>query len=124
MSEKAANAAKNLLVAVAEGERDLEASRAALCRSYNFVPTEAFSRINRDNSKGIDIVELINFLKDNNVTDIDDAEVAHVTGVEAKAETTNITESREIKPGPLVNDVVQRASEVAVVSEHELDDAG
>jgi len=63
---------------VAEGERDLEASRAALCRSYNFVPKDAFSRLNRDNSNGCDIVELINFLKDNNVTDVDDAEVSHV----------------------------------------------
>jgi len=75
MSEQAA---KNLLIGIAEGERDLEGARAALCRCYNFVPADAFSRLNRDQSHGIDIIEVLNFLKDNNVTDIDEAEVAHL----------------------------------------------
>lgn len=42
--------AKNFLIALAEGERDLEAARAALCRCYNFVPGDVFARVNRDNS--------------------------------------------------------------------------
>jgi hypothetical protein len=72
MSEQAA---KNLLIGIAEGERDLEGARAALCRCYNFVPADAFARLNRDNSQGIECVEILNFLKDNNVTDIEGAEV-------------------------------------------------
>jgi len=43
------NKAKNFLVALAEGEKDLEACRAALCRCYDFVPGDLFSRINRLN---------------------------------------------------------------------------
>jgi len=70
--------AKNFFIALAEGERELEAARAALCRSYNFVPKDAFSRINRDDSAGIDVVEILNFLKDNNMTDIDGSEIAHL----------------------------------------------
>jgi len=72
------NRAKNFLIALAEGERDLEAARAALCRCYNFVPGDVFSRVNRDNSHGIEIGEIINFLKDNGVTDLDVAEVTHL----------------------------------------------
>jgi hypothetical protein len=70
--------AKNFFIALAEGERELEAARAALCRSYTFVPADAFSRINRDDSAGIDVVEILNFLKDNNMTDIEGSEIAHL----------------------------------------------
>ena len=72
------NKAKNFLIALAEGEKDLEASRAALCRCYNFVPTDVFSRVNRDDSKGIEVFEIMNFLKDNGVTDADVEEIKHL----------------------------------------------
>jgi Ca2+-binding EF-hand superfamily protein len=72
------NKAKNFLIALAEGEKDLEASRSGLCRCYNFVPADVFSRVNRDNSHGIEVQEIINFLKDNSVTDCDESEVRHL----------------------------------------------
>ena len=34
--------------------------------------------MNRDNSKGIEAFEIINFLKDNGVTDLDESEVKHL----------------------------------------------
>lgn len=70
--------AKNFLIALAEGEADLEAARTALCRCYNFVPGDVFSRVNRDDTKGIEVAEIVNFLKDNNVTDLDVAEITHL----------------------------------------------
>lgn len=69
---------KNFLVALAEGERGLESARAALCRTFDFVPGDAFSRLNRDNSAGIEVPEIINFLKDNGVTDVENNEAAHL----------------------------------------------
>ena len=69
---------KNFLIALAEGEADLEAARTALCRCYNFVPGDVFSRVNRDDTKGIEVMEILNFLKDNNVTDLDQPEIGHL----------------------------------------------
>ena len=39
---------KNLLVAVGDGERDLEAARQRLCNIRDFAPHSAFERIDRN----------------------------------------------------------------------------
>lgn len=41
---------KNFLVAVGDGERDLEAARQRLCSIPDFAPHSAFQRIDRDNN--------------------------------------------------------------------------
>jgi hypothetical protein len=41
---------KNLLVAVGDGERDLEAARQRLCSIRDFAPHAAFQRLDRDYS--------------------------------------------------------------------------
>ena len=58
------NRLKNLLVAVGEGERTLEASRSRLCTIRDFAPHSAFQRIDRDANCFVDSFELLNFLKD------------------------------------------------------------
>ena len=58
---------KALLVAVGDGERDLEGARQRLCAIRDFAPRAAFERIDRDISGAITSVEIINFLRDNSV---------------------------------------------------------
>ena len=41
---------KNLLVAVGDGERDLEGARQRLCSIRDFAPHSAFQRLDRDYS--------------------------------------------------------------------------
>lgn len=56
---------RNLLVAVGDGERDLEAARTRLCAIPDFALHSAFERLDRDNSATIVSHEIINFLRDN-----------------------------------------------------------
>jgi Ca2+-binding EF-hand superfamily protein len=65
---------KNLLVAVGEGERDLEAARQRLCEIRDFAPLSAFERIDRDMSGQVDSFELINFLRDNSCYHVSESE--------------------------------------------------
>ncbi len=58
------NRLKNLLVAVGDGERTLEAARQRLCSIRDFAPHAAFQRVDRDASCFIDSHELLNYLKD------------------------------------------------------------
>lgn len=65
---------KNLLVAVGDGERDLEAARQRLCNIRDFALAAAFERIDRDATGTITSIELVNFLRDNGVAHISEGE--------------------------------------------------
>jgi hypothetical protein len=58
---------KNFFVAVADGERDLEAARCRLCSIPDFAPRAAFSRVDRDCSGSVTNIEMTNFLRDNGI---------------------------------------------------------
>jgi Ca2+-binding EF-hand superfamily protein len=55
---------KNFLVAVGDGERNLEAARQRMCTIRDFAPHSAFQRIDRDGSGAVDSHELCAFLRD------------------------------------------------------------
>ena len=65
----------NLIVAVGDGERDLEAARQRLCSIRDFMTHSAFERIDRDCSGFISSVEIINFLRDNSVYHVAESEM-------------------------------------------------
>jgi len=58
------NRLKNLLVAVGDGERTLEAARQRLCSIRDFAPHSAFQRLDRDANCYVSSYELLNYLKD------------------------------------------------------------
>lgn len=58
---------KNFLVAVGDGERDLEMARQRLCNIPDFAPHAAFQRLDRDYSLQISSRELANYLRDNGI---------------------------------------------------------
>ena len=55
---------KNFLVAVGDGERNLEAARQRLCTIRDFAPHSAFQRFDRDGNAAICSHELVAFLRD------------------------------------------------------------
>lgn len=65
---------KALLICVGDGERDLEGSRQRLCAIRDFALHSAFERLDRDVSGAISSRELVNFLRDNAVFHVSDAE--------------------------------------------------
>jgi Ca2+-binding EF-hand superfamily protein len=69
---------KNVLVALAGGERGLEASRDRLCRVPDFSPLSAFERVDRDTSGAVSTYELQNFLKDNGIFHVTLTELDHL----------------------------------------------
>jgi hypothetical protein len=68
------NRLKNFLVAVGDGERDIEAARQRLCSIRDFSLMSAFERVDRNLSGNIDARELNDFLRDNGVVTISDSE--------------------------------------------------
>ena len=58
---------KNYLVAVAEGEADLERQRQRLCEIRDFSPLAAFQRIDRGAYNLLTSGDILNFLRDNAV---------------------------------------------------------
>lgn len=58
------NRLKNLLVAVGDGERTLEAARQRLCNIRDFAPHSAFQRIDRDGNAYVSSCELLQYLRD------------------------------------------------------------
>jgi Ca2+-binding EF-hand superfamily protein len=68
------NKLKALLVAVGDGERDIEAARQRLCSIRDFALNAAFERVDRDCSARISSIELNNFLRDNGVLTVSDSE--------------------------------------------------
>jgi Ca2+-binding EF-hand superfamily protein len=69
---------KNVLVALASGERGLEACRDRLCRVPDFSPLSAFERLDRDTSGSVSTYEVLNFLKDNGVFHVTLTELDHL----------------------------------------------
>jgi Ca2+-binding EF-hand superfamily protein len=65
----------NLLVAVGDGERDLEVARQRLCSIRDFATHSAFERVDRNCSGTISSIELINFLRDNSVYHVAESEM-------------------------------------------------
>lgn len=66
---------KNFLVAVGDGERDLEHARHRLCSIADFAPHSAFQRIDRNYSLQISSRELGDFLRDNQIYHCLDSEL-------------------------------------------------
>ena len=66
---------KNFLVAVGDGERDLELARQRLSNIPDFAPHSAFQRIDRDYTLQITSRELANFLRDNGIYHVMDSEL-------------------------------------------------
>jgi hypothetical protein len=65
---------KNFLVAVGDGERQLEGCRSRLCSIRDFAPHSAFQRMDRDYSGSVSGRELCNFLRDNSVYHVSESE--------------------------------------------------
>ena len=65
---------KELLVAVGDGERNLEFARSRLCNISDFAPHSGFERIDRDCSGEITSREICNFLRDNGVYHVAESE--------------------------------------------------
>ena len=65
---------KTLMVALGDGERDLEAARQRLCSIRDFALHSAFERLDRDCSNSISSREIVNFLRDNAVFHVSDSE--------------------------------------------------
>jgi len=56
---------KNYLVAVAEGESNLERLRQRLCEIRDFTPCMAFQRLDRCANEFLTSIDLLNFERDN-----------------------------------------------------------
>ena len=69
---------RNFLVEVALGERDLEMARQELCSQEAFVPTQAFSRLDRVSNGKVSYLEILQFLRDNGVNHISEIEVQNL----------------------------------------------
>lgn len=65
---------KNLLVAVGDGERDIEAARQRLCNIRDFAPHSAFERMDRSMNASVSSLEIINFLRDNAIYHVGESE--------------------------------------------------
>jgi Ca2+-binding EF-hand superfamily protein len=65
---------RNFLVAVGDGERDLEFARARLCSISDFVPRAAFQRVDRNASGTVDSIELVNYLNSNGIYHVSESE--------------------------------------------------
>lgn len=69
------NRLKNLLVAVGDGERQLESLRQRLCQIRDFAPHSAFQRVDRSADGRINSFELLNYLKDHHNHSISESEL-------------------------------------------------
>ncbi len=65
---------KNFLVAIGDGENILERARQRLCEIRDFSPESAFQRIDRDANFYLTSFEILNFLRDNKVYNVTEAE--------------------------------------------------
>ena len=65
---------KNLIVAVGDGERDLEAARQRLCSIRDYAPLSSFERFDRDMTGFVTSYEIVNFLRDNSVYHVSESE--------------------------------------------------
>ena len=70
---------KDFLVAVGDGERQLESARQRLCQIRDFAPNSAFQRIDRNCSGNVSSREFGDFLRDQGVYHISDSELYQLT---------------------------------------------
>ena len=70
---------KNFLVAVGDGERELEHARTRLCSISDFAPHSAFQRLDRDYSLQISSREFAEFLRENQVYHVNEGELHTLT---------------------------------------------
>jgi hypothetical protein len=56
---------KNILVALGDAERDLEAARQRLCNIHDFAPLSLFERVDRDGNGVLSSGEIVDFLRSN-----------------------------------------------------------
>jgi Ca2+-binding EF-hand superfamily protein len=66
---------KDFLVAVGDGERQLESARQRLCQIRDFAPNSAFQRMDRNCSGNVSSREFGDFLRDQGVYHISDSEL-------------------------------------------------
>jgi Ca2+-binding EF-hand superfamily protein len=71
---------KNFLVAVSDGERDLELARTRLCNIPDFVPRAAFERVDRTRDGTVTSGEIGNFLRDNGIFHVSESEAYNLVG--------------------------------------------
>jgi hypothetical protein len=65
---------KDFLVAVGDGERQLEGARSRLCSIRDFAPHSAFQRMDRDCSGSVSSRELITFLREQGIYHVSEPE--------------------------------------------------
>lgn len=65
---------KNLLVAVGDGERGLEAARQRLCTIRDFAPHSAFQRLDRDSINRLSACDLLNYMRDHRNFSVNETE--------------------------------------------------
>ena len=66
---------RDLFTAVSQLERSLELARQRLCCIRDFAPHAAFQRIDRDLSNFLTSFEMLNFLRDNQIHHVQEAEL-------------------------------------------------
>lgn len=71
---------KATLLALGEGERDLEAARQALCAIGDFALHSAFERLDRGTNGTVSTEELLAFLRENGVDNVTEAEADELLG--------------------------------------------
>jgi len=69
---------RNLLVAVGDGERDLEGARQRLCSIRDFALHSTFERFDRDFTNSVSPREIINFLRDNAIHHVLESEAINL----------------------------------------------
>lgn len=69
---------KNFLIAVSQGEKEIEIARKYLANLPDFVPKTAFERLDRNTDLCITEVEIIDFLHEQGIFDITENEVFHL----------------------------------------------
>jgi len=65
---------KNILIALGDAERELEAARQRLCNIHDFAPLSLFERVDRDGNGVLSSGEIIDFLRSNQVFHVSDSE--------------------------------------------------
>jgi Ca2+-binding EF-hand superfamily protein len=65
---------RHFMVAVGNGERDLEFARSRLCSISDFVPRAAFQRVDRNGSGTVDSGEIVAFLASNGIHHVSESE--------------------------------------------------
>ena len=70
---------KDFLVAVGDGERQLEGARSRLCSIRDFAPNSAFQRMDRNCSGNVSSREFVAFLRDQSCYHITESEMFQLT---------------------------------------------